>query len=734
MIDSLHIADTATYGATPQILDRLAKLNFFFGSNGAGKTTITRVVENPSLFPKCGVSWKNGTPLQTLVYNRDFVARNFSTSAKLKGIFTLGEADIEKLATIAAKKAEFDVSTAKIEGLSNTLQGADQKSGKRGELTTLESNLQDKCWAQKKKHDGAFSAAFEGFRASADKFKAKVLMELASNAAATQTLGYLTDKAKTVFGPTPSIELAVVGLSVEDIIVHESNPILSKRVIGKEDVNIAQMIQRLGNSDWVKQGKAFYKESAPACPFCQQEVFDGFEESLASYFDETFEKDTTAIESLEAAYARDSKSILLWLQAISDPPSRFLDLDMFAAEKSAIESKIAANTLIIATKKKEPSQAVELESLSDALSSVGKLILDANAAVATHNEISRNIAKERRDLTAQVWKYVLEAELKAELASFSGKKAGINAAISKLTTQIQEATTAKANLDNQIKALEKTTTSVQPTIDGINDLLQSFGFRSFSLAMADGGAFYTLVRQDGSDAKETLSEGEKSFVTFLYFYHLLKGSESESGMTVNRVVVFDDPVSSLDSDILFIVSSLIKALFEEIRADSGHIKQIFVLTHNVYFHKEVTYTTSRGDDKKKDERSYWVVRKNDGGAVVERHPTNPIKTSYDLLWAELRSEKRSNLTIQNTLRRILEYYFKILGGVDFDAICEKFEGKEKVICKSLFSWVNDGSHYAHDDVFFTLDDAAIDAYLDIFKRVFIKTDHLRHYEMMMGVE
>ncbi|MFH0083694.1 AAA family ATPase, partial [Pseudomonas aeruginosa] len=69
----------------------------------------------------------------------------------------------------------------------------------------------------------------------------------------------------------------------------------------------------------------------------------------------------------------------------------------------------------------------------------------------------------------------------------------------------------------------------------------------------------------GMDAKETLSEGERTFVTFLYFYHLLKGSDSESGVTTDRIVVFDDPVSSLDSDILFIVSSLIKALFDEVR-------------------------------------------------------------------------------------------------------------------------------------------------------------------------
>ena len=36
MIESLSIANTATYGLTPQVLDRLKRFNFLFGSNGAG--------------------------------------------------------------------------------------------------------------------------------------------------------------------------------------------------------------------------------------------------------------------------------------------------------------------------------------------------------------------------------------------------------------------------------------------------------------------------------------------------------------------------------------------------------------------------------------------------------------------------------------------------------------------------------------------------------------------------
>lgn len=732
MIESLSIANTATYGLKPQVLDRLARFNFLFGTNGAGKTTITKVIANPGAYSYCAIVWKGWTPLESMVYNRDFIERNFNAPPRLKGIFTLGEQDIANREAIAVKKAEYDGIVKTIEQLTNTLQGQDQKSGKKGELAELEAHIKGKCWEQKQKHDGNFSEAFTGVRNNSEKFKDRFLAELTSNKAELKSLDYLRDKAKTVFGATPVVEVAVPGLGPADIVGHESNPILAKKVIGKADVDIAELIQRLDNSDWVRQGQSFYERSKPTCPFCQQKVRESFEASLSSYFAETFAKDTKAIADLQAAYARDAEALHGKLKAVVDGGSRFMDMEAFEAERSAIEARLATNALLLVSKAKEPSLPVHIEPMSELLDAASKLIANANAAVAAHNEIAKNISKEREDLTKQVWKYILEVELKAELKAYVGKRTGLNAAITSLNGQIQEANAAKTAKTKEIKDLEKSATSIEPTIEGINGLLKSFGFRNFSIAKADDGPFYKLVRADGSDAKDSLSEGERSFVTFLYFFYLLKGSESESGTTADRIVVFDDPVSSMDSDVLFIVSSLIKSLFDPVRKNIGGIKQIFVLTHNVYFHKEVTYTSDRGDDAKGGERSYWTVRKGADGSIVESHKTNPIKTSYDLLWEELRRPDKSPLTVQNTMRRILENYFKILGRMDFDKICDQFEGQQKVMCRSLFAWVNDGSHFSHDDAFYTFDQSSIETYLGIFKQVFEKTNQEAHYDMMMA--
>lgn len=85
------------------------------------------------------------------------------------------------------------------------------------------------------------------------------------------------------------------------------------------------------------------------------------------------------------------------------------------------------------------------------------------------------------------------------------------------------------------------------------------------------------------------------------------------------------------------------------------------------------------------------------------------------------------------MRRIVENYLTVLGGLKADEIVEKFEGRDAQICASLFSWINDGSHSSHDDVYVAVDDNAVQGYLRVFKEVFERTGHGAHYRMMMKI-
>jgi wobble nucleotide-excising tRNase len=283
----------------------------------------------------------------------------------------------------------------------------------------------------------------------------------------------------------------------------------------------------------------------------------------------------------------------------------------------------------------------------------------------------------------------------------------------------------------QVKAKESEVTSTIHTVNEINKILGLFGFSNFHLAESAETGFYQIVREDGTVVEETLSEGEYTFITFLYFYQLLKGSTEDSGMTRDKVVVFDDPISSLDSNVLFVVSNLIKEVVRDCRNGDNGIKQVFILTHNVYFHKEVTYRGGREQNKWKEE-SYWVVRKLDNKSNIIPYDDNPIQTTYELLWREARNvEEVNKATIYNSLRRILEYYFNIIGGLDYENCINEFEGEEKIICKSLISWINDGSHFINEDLIVYTELESVEKYLNVFKSIFEKMGHISHYEMMM---
>jgi wobble nucleotide-excising tRNase len=101
----------------------------------------------------------------------------------------------------------------------------------------------------------------------------------------------------------------------------------------------------------------------------------------------------------------------------------------------------------------------------------------------------------------------------------------------------------------------------------------------------------------------------------------------------------------------------------------------------------------------------------------------------------VRKDTRNNATIQNTLRRILENYFKLLGSIPIDELYKKFDGEDKMKCKALCSWINDGSHSSFDEDFYTpLDAEMIQKFLEVFKQIFQKAGHIAHYNMMMGIE
>ncbi len=382
------------------------------------------------------------------------------------------------------------------------------------------------------------------------------------------------------------------------------------------------------------------------------------------------------------------------------------------------------------------SRSFKLDSNKNEIDAIKDLIKKANEQIANYNEMIKDIEKQKKICKEQTWKFLVN-EFKSDIQEYNKKYCGLEKGINNLEKAISENQEEVKKLENEIKELEKNMVSIKPIVNEINTLLKGYGFANFSLACTEDEKFYRIQREDGQLVGETLSESEVTFITFLYYYHLTKGSLEENDISENKVLVIDDPISSLDSNILFIVSVLVKDLMKETMEEKANIKQVIILTHNTYFYKEIT---SKYDLKRyQGKYSFWIIKKDNNVSKIKDYEENPIKNSYELLWQEVKQAKDNNaswVSLQNVMRRIIEYYFRILGGFKHnDSLSECFKNiEEKRVCNSFISWFNDGSHGISDDLFVQIQDTSIETYLKVFENIFKETGHEAHYKMMIGIK
>lgn len=734
MITSITIKNVATYDSVNGVkIDGLKKVNFIYGANGCGKTTLSNFLENPvdRKFANCVANWKNESPIKALVYNNEFRKQNFG-NGKLNGVFTLGQATTDEIKVIEDKNEEIKI--IKADGTKKREVLNAQKQRKED----LEKEFTESSWKKiYKKYDKEFKEAFVGSMKSGELFKNRLLQEISNNRANLKSLDELREKAKTIFGDIPQNITSINTISYERLLNIEVEPVWKKIIVGKADVDIAKLIQKLNINDWVNQGRSYIQEDVDTCPFCQQPTInEDFKNQLENWFDETYLNDIKAIRELKQEYNLLTQNLINELNDIETNQKNLkdtkLNVDKFSAYLKTLISQNTTNSEFLNNKIKEPSRSIELVSLKEQLDLIADLIKDANDEIKKHNDIIANFSAEKSDLIQSIWKYIIE-EFRTDIAKYLSDKGGLETGITALQTQLTAKLTEFNTLQGEIQNLSKNVTSIQPTVDEINRLLKSYGFLNFEIVPTAEKGFYQIQREDGEIAETTLSEGEITFITFLYFLQRAKGGETEESVYEERILVIDDPISSLDSNVLFVVSTLIKEIIKNVKSDVGNIKQIILLTHNVYFHKEVSY---EGLNRKGEKSQFWILRKNNKVSAIHFYGiNNPIQSSYELLWREIKEwENNSGITIQNTLRRILENYFSILGSKRDDVLINKFSTQEeREICRSLLSWANEGSHTLPDDLFIEAPDGTITKYLEVFKNIFSHTENIGHYNMMMGI-
>lgn len=733
MLQGFEIVGGACFGGDPLGITDLKRVNYFYGPNGSGKTTISRAFAGyDSLQFK--PDWQDGAEMTIRVYNRDLVDQILLESKRIPGVFVLGENSVDaqtRLNQIEEHGGELDQARDRYERAKSSHDDA------KARQADAKESFKDTAWREYRglvDEHKVLLPAFTGQR-GVDKNKEKLverLLELKEPNDDTRPpeLKKLLADADAVFDGGAKARPPLKECSRFRWTDHDGFVLLDQKVVGSSEASLSELVESLGNEDWVQTGRHYLDKTHGRCPFCQQKAPKDLAKQLEDMFDNRYMKQLEKLKRLVNDHS-------LWIRTNRDAVDgwdeesiRYLDQAAYQKALGSLNAINADNQQRLERKLGAPSGKVEVSVSSDPIDDLNAVIKEANSKIDSHNRLVESQKEEKPKLVAKCWTYLADVLLRDELHEYRRKSADLRKGIDQTQKKIEGALKAIQNLEKEVQDLQHHVKSSEPVIKKINQLLERSGFTSFQIVksteLTDG---YMLARNGVPLDERSLSEGERTFIAFLYYYYSLDASSAKV------LAVIDDPISSLDSDILFIVSTLVRNLLEDALLNRGRVAQVIVLTHNVYFHKEVTQL--RCGDKGSD-RCYYVIRKTyNGPHVVEPYIENPVTTEYERLWSEVRrvseGEQISIVGLENLLRRILESYFRIAGGIWVTDLTKNLNREERSVVTSLFNWVNVGSHGIFENLHYSPGETTRETYLDVFKHVFEIAGHSAHYEMMMRI-
>lgn len=756
MITRLQLNNVATYKDLVEISD-LKKVNFFFGNNGCGKSTIARLFYNysqndiPSYpFNNCSIDGFNKNKEEIIVFDYDFVQNNFYSNTELSGIFSLDE-----------KNEEIDKKIKnEYQNLSIIEKSISDKNEEKQKLINLKEqsykNILEECWIYNKQFEKDFNKINLGKRK--DPFYENIYA-INKTEYSPKNLNFISEKYKKYYLEELSKLETNISINNFDTILDfekEFNTALEDIIIGSNDVSIASIINQLNNSSWVQQGINFLDKDKEVqdCPFCQQQTIDkDLLNQFEKYFDTTREEKIKNLQTLYSNYILKISAFEASLKPLADKELVKFDILKIQNKLSKIFTK---NEKEIQTKIDNPNEKKKLESLESLKIELEKI----NEKIRTHNEEVDNIKQSQQELTNEIWKYISH-QVKDKINSFKVAETKATKQLEKLIADMNAAKDAKIQSKDKIQDWQSQTVNTQKAIDNINDLLLKNNFTGFKIEKKETenkiDKYYILRENETSENHvfKTLSEGEKNFIAFLYFYHLCLWTNDTKNSTKKKIIIIDDPVSSMDSQVLFFVSTLIRRLItkkgkgkDQHKNNLNHqlkndnIEQVFILTHNIFFYKEIALLSGK---RICESTSYFNVKKNNNISNIERiaESKNIAFNDYQLLWQEIKKDdsEKISISLMNNMRRIIESYGNFMGlidGVDLWSLRENIpeESSENLIISALISEMQDGSHRVstNDEIYFSrISNESKELALKTFRLLFENLGGKTHYDKMMNL-
>ncbi|PHR68208.1 MAG: hypothetical protein COA55_03035 [Alcanivorax sp.] len=704
--------------ATSLVTDK--KINLIYGLNGTGKSTISSFLYEPSnpAFTLCKKVSEESVPV--LVYNQNFIRDNFYVADNLKGIFSLSKENKEAEKKIAN-------ATKKQEKIKQDLQGKrnEKELVKQGFLQQKNQAI-EKVWDIKKTYAGGdrvLEYCLEGLKGQKDKLFS-YLQEIPKPASEPKKdVQTIRQEVEALKGDDaqPQPRLANLSFAAHSV---ESDPVFGKSILGNADSEVAALIERLGNSDWVKQGLSYFPESVgdsnAQCPFCQEAtISEKFIDSVRSYFDVTYEQNLNELSQLLKAY-RDAVDSLPGMSSFTDHPFVKYRKDFITNKYNLLVDALQDNSRKIEEKLKSPKVPATLSDTTGLIADLNSVIDQINSEVDEYNDKLKNRESALENLRNEFWQ-LMRWQYDQTMARFDADWRDANQKSKGLDIEIGNIDDELAKIRREIADAQKQTVNIDQAITAINAGLNDLGIDDFSVQKHSDNLYRVVRAGDSKDAFHSLSEGEKMMISFLYFCELCKGKASAEDTHAKRIAVIDDPISSLSHVFIFNVGQLIRSIFFK----GEQFSQVIVLTHSLYFFYEMT---DPNHERRKETQKLFRLSKPSSGSVIQEMKYEEIQNDYQAYWSVVNDQSQPPALIANCMRNIVEYFFNFVRKKDLNKVFQMPElqdAKYQAFCR----YINRESHSLGQNII-DMKEFNYDVFKEGLRLVFDKTGYLDHYKAM----
>lgn len=722
MIKKITMHNVASYKNMVS-LETDKKINLLYGLNGTGKSTLSDYLYNrhESKFKDCSIEGL-GNSDEILVYNQQFIRDNFYETEDIPGIFTLSKEnkEIKKIIDDAKKH------------LSDLIKEKDNlEIEKKKIILKYEKDIQEYqnvVWKIKTDFSGGdrvLEYCLDGLKAN----KNTLFNYLAGLDNGFQDINYTIEDLKREAielksGGVKESTIDRISIDVDDI---EKSELLKKVIVGNKNSTVANLIEKLNNSDWVNKGLDYVdnNEEPATCPFCQQKtITKGFLEQIEEYFDKSYQEDKARLDSMMRSYVDKTSILIANIEKLEK--NKFIESNQKKIDIYLLDLKriIEHNVDVMRQKMATPSASVMLEPLQEIIFSINTIVESTNIRIAEYNNRIENIKESRSIIKEKFWKLMRKSY--ETVINLYNKRKEENDAYTKEYKDKENDYNQKINeqrfiIDENMKK----TVNIDEAVDNIRTALVDIGISDFGIEKySDEEALYHLKRkaQKENNVFQTLSEGEKMVISFLYFLERCKGDTKNNSTTGNKIIVIDDPISSLSHIYVFNIGRLIHNEFLR----GNKYEQIFILTHSLYFFYELT--NIKHEDREKTQKLFRIS-KNDEGSSFSVMKYEEIQNDYQSYWYILKDENQSPALIANCMRNIIEYFFNFVEKQDYNNVFQKQE-LQKTKFMAFNRYMNRESHSKGQNIF-DIKEFDYDDFKKAFELVFLHTGYWEHYKKMM---